>query len=129
MTIKYPSLHEIGIKNPEEIIRYSFQTNNDIDNLRIVYKRKQGSLLPSSKKFRFPRAKKMVAANSDSDKTTILDEISPFLHKVINELDQIVNQKHTQQQQKDIILDEIKRLDEEMTSRMSYIKSLVEDLK
>ena len=129
MSKEYPSLLELGIKNPEEITRYSFQTTNDIDSLRIVYKRKQGSLLPSSKKFRFPRSKKMVAADSDSDKTTILNEISPFLHKVITELDQVVNQQHTQKQQKEIIIDEINSLDEEVHARMAYIKSLVDDIK
>ena len=129
MSIKYPSLLELGIKNPEEITRYSFQTAKDIDSLRIVYKRKQGSLLPSSKKFRFPRFQKTVVADRDNDTTTTNNEISPFLNKVIAELDQIVDQQHTQKQQKEIIMDEINSLDEEVHARMAYIKSLVDDIK
>ena len=128
MPTKYPSLLEIGIKNPEEIIRYSFQTTNDTDSLRIVYKRKQGSLLPSSKKFKFPRSQKTVMANRDNDTTTTINEISPFLNKVIAELDQIVNLQHTQKQQKEIIMDEINSLDEEVHARMAYIKALVDKL-
>ena len=128
MAAKHPSLLEIGIKNPEEIIRYSLQSTNDVDNLRIVYKRKQGSLLPSSKKFRFNRLNRMVSADSDSDKTTIINEINPILDKVIAELDQIVNQQHTHAEQKEIISDEINRLDEEVTARIAYIKTLVEKL-
>ena len=128
MPTKYPSLLEIGIKNPEEITRYSFQTTNDTDSLRIVYKRKQGSLLPSSKKFKFPRSQKTVMANRDNDTTTTINEISPFLNKVIAELDQIVNLQHTQKQQKEIIMDEINSLDEEVHARMAYIKALVDKL-
>ena len=128
MATNYPSLLEIGIKNPEEIIRYSLQSKNDIDSLRIVYKRKQGSLLPSSKKFIFNRTKRMVSAESDSDKTKIIYQINPVLDKVISELDQVVNHQHTHEEQKEIIHDEINRLDQEVTSRIAYIKTLVEKL-
>lgn len=128
MSTKYPSLVEIGIKNPEEITRYSLQTINDIDFLRIVYERKQGSLLPSSKKFRFPRSKKMIVVDSGSNTTKTLNEISPFLNKVVTELEQLVNLQHTHEQEKEIILDEIQRFNEEAHSRMTYIKSLVEKL-
>ena len=128
MATNYPSLLEIGIKNPEEIIRYSLQSKNDIDSLRIVYKRKQGSLLPSSKKFIFNRIKRMVSAESDSDKTKIIYQINPILDKVISELDQVVNHQHTHEEQKEIIQDEINRLDQEVTSRIAYIKTLVDKL-
>jgi len=117
MTTKYPSLFEIGIKNPDEIIRYSVQSKNDIDSLRVIYKRQQGSLLPTSKKFIFNRKKRMVSADSDSDKT-----------KIIAELDQVVNQHHTHDEQKEIIQDEIDRLDQEVAARIAYIKTLVEKL-
>ena len=128
MTTKYPSLLEIGIKNPDEIIRYSVQSKNDIDSLRVIYKRQQGSLLPASKKFIFNRKKRMVSADSDSDKTKIIDEINPVLDKVIAELDQVVNQHHTHDEQKEIIQDEIDRLDQEVAARIAYIKTLVEKL-
>ena len=52
----YPALTEMGITNPQDIERYSLQTNNNVDVLRIVYKRKKGELLHSSKKFRFGRS-------------------------------------------------------------------------
>ena len=58
MPDKYPSLTEMGITSPEDISRYSLQKSNNVDILRIVYKRQKGSFLPTSKKFRFGRAKK-----------------------------------------------------------------------
>ena len=54
----YPALTEMGISDPEQIERYSLETNNNVDILRIIYKRKKGSLLHASKKFRFGRSKK-----------------------------------------------------------------------
>ena len=128
MTTKYPSLLDMGIKNPNEIARYSFQTLDNVDRLRVIYKRKQGSLLPSSKKFKFPRSKKTIVVDSGSNTTQTLNEISPFLQNVIAELDQVVNLKNSQAQQKEIILDEMQRLDDEVKSRMVYIKSLIEKL-
>ena len=46
MSANYPSLREMCIKNPEDITRYSLQNVNEVDILRVVYKRKKGSLLP-----------------------------------------------------------------------------------
>ena len=128
MSGNYPSLHEMGVKNPEEITRYSLHNVNDVDILRVVYKRQKGSLLPHSKKFRFARSKRMVVADGGTYTTEILSEISPFLNKVIDELHQVVELKHTHKEHKVIILDEISRLEEEVNTRMIYIKSLVDKL-
>ena len=128
MPHNYPSLKEMGIKNPKEITRYSLQNVNDVDILRVVYKRKKGSLLPHSKKFRFARSSRMVVADGGTNTTNILSEISPFLNKVIGELHQIVKLKHSHKDHKKIIIEEIKTLEEEVHSRMVYIKSLVDKL-
>jgi len=93
----------MGIKNPEEISRYSLQTLNNTDILRVVYKRQKGSLFPSSKKFKFPRTKRLVTSDYRGDSE--VTEISPFLIRVIDELHDIVEHKHTSQEQKEIILE------------------------
>lgn len=128
MAEKYPALTEMGITNPEDITRYSMQYINNIDVLRIVYKRKKGSLLPTSKKFRFGRSKKMVVTDSGLNKTEVLYEVSPFVSKVTDELHKIVELKHSQSKQKEIILDEIHRLEEETNTRITYLKELVSKL-
>ena len=128
MAVKYPALTEMGITSPEDISRYSLQYINNTDVLRIVYKRKKGSLLPTSKKFRFGRAQKMVVTDSGTQKTKNIFEISPFLSKVTDELHKIVEQKHSRSHQKEIILDEIHRLEEETNCRISYLKDLVDKL-
>jgi len=121
----YPALTEMGITNVEDIERYSLQTNNNIDVLRIVYKRKKGELLHSSKKFRFGRAQKMVVTDAGQNKTAVVHEISPFVIKVTDELRSLVSTKHTRDEQMDIINDELKRLAEETNTRIAYIKTLV----
>jgi hypothetical protein len=121
----YPGLTEMGISNPQNIERYSLQTNNNVDILRIVYKRKKGELLHSSKKFRFGRAQKMVITDAGQNKTAVVHEISPFVIKVTDELRQIVKTKHSREDQMAIIVDELNRLSEETNTRIAYINALV----
>lgn len=124
----YPALTEMGVNNPENIERYSLQTVKNVDILRIVYKRKKGSLLHTSKKFRFGRAQRMVVVDGGSQKTEIIHEVSPFVIKVTDELRALVKTKHSRVEQKDIILDELRRLEEETNTRIAYLKGLIEKL-
>ncbi len=124
----YPALTEMGITDPEHIERYSLETNNNVDILRIIYKRKKGSLLHASKKFRFGRAKKMVVTDGGSQTTELIYEISPFVIKVTNELRQIVKAKHSRQEYKKIIAQELHRLEEETNTRIAYLTRLLEKL-
>ena len=129
MSDKYPTLTQMGITNPEEISRYSMQkTDYNFDVLRIVYKRAKGSLLPSSKKFKFPRSMKVIEQDGGNRKSETITEISPTLSKAIMELHKIVNNKHSREEQKEIIADEIQRLEEEMKTRITYLKSLISNL-
>ena len=121
----YPALTEMGITNLNDIERYSLQTNNNVDVLRIVYKRKKGELLHSSKKFRFGRAQKMVVTDAGQNKTAVVHEISPFVIKVTDELRRLVNQKFTREEQMAIVNEELNRLAEETNTRIAYIRSLV----
>lgn len=121
----YPALTEMGITNPEEIERYSLQTVNNVDILRIIYKRKKGTFRASSKKYRFGRAQKMVVSDGGKNKTELVHEISPFVIKATDELRQIVKGKHSREDQIALIMDEITRLEEETHSRLAYLKTLV----
>ena len=121
----YPALTEMGITNPEEIERYSLQTVNNIDILRIIYKRKKGTFRASSKKYRFGRAQKMVVSDGGKNKTELVHEISPFVIKATDELRQIVKGKHSREDQIALIMEEITRLEEETHSRLAYLKTLV----
>jgi len=125
---RFPTLTEMGINNPGEIERYSLNTTNNIDVLRIVYKRQKGSLLPTSKRFEFGRASKTVVADSGTQKTEIVHEISPFLRKAMKELDGIIGAKKSSIKQAKLVKQELQRLHQDMASRLTYIESLIDEM-
>ena len=124
----FPTLTEMGINNPGEIERYSLNTTNNIDVLRIVYKRHKGSFLPTSKRFEFGRASKTVVADSGTQKTEIVHVISPFLQKAMKELDSIISAKRSNIEQAKLVKQELQRLHQDMASRLTYIESLIDEL-
>jgi hypothetical protein len=130
--LEYKTLKEMKIKRPTQIDRYSVQTieHPDVhtDVLRVVYKRKKGSLLPESQRFRFPRIKKTEMQDSGTRKMDIRWEVSPFLQKAVSELDQILTTKLTKEENIKLILDEMRRLEEDAAHRIDYIRSLVQSI-
>ena len=128
----YKTLREMKVKRPDQIDRYSVQTlehaNEHTDVLRIVYKRKKGSLLPESKRFRFPRIKKTEMQDSGTRQMDIRWEVSPFLQKAVSELDQILETEISEQRRREIIIDELRQLEEDAAHRIDYIRSLVESI-
>ena len=129
---EYTTLREMKIKRPTQIDRYSVQTieHPDVhtDVLRIVYKRKKGSLLPESQRFRFPRIKKTEMQDSGTRKIDIRWEVSPFLQKAVSELDQLLTTELSKEENIKLILEEMRRLEEDAAHRIDYIRSLVESI-
>ena len=124
----YPTLHEMGISSPETIDRYSLQTINNMDILRIVYKKHKGSILPDSKRFRFPRTEKLHPGDGKGRENEFYYEVSPVVQKAMVELDKIVQTKRERSHQLELIKEEIQRLQEEASTRIDYISSLVAEL-
>ena len=125
---KYKTLTEMGINNPGEVERYSLNTTNNIDVLRIIYKRKKGSFLPTSKRFEFGRSEKIIVSDSGSGRTENLHVISPFLQKAMNELDSIIITKKSTIEHAKLVKQELQRLHQDMTSRLVYIESLIDEM-
>ena len=130
--LEYKTLKEMKIKRPTQIDRYSVQTvehpDEHTDVLRIVYKRKKGSFLPESQRFRFPRIKKTSVEDSGTRKMNIRWEVSPFLQKAISELDEIISTELSRKETIKLILDEMRRLEEDAALRIDYIRSLVNEI-
>ena len=128
----YETLREMKIKRPTQIDRYSVQTieHSDVhtDVLRIVFKRKKGSLLPESQRFRFPRIKKTAMQDSGTRKINIRWEVSPFLQKAVSELNQILTTTLSKEENIKLILEEMRRLEDDAAHRIDYIRSLVESI-
>ena len=124
----YPTLNEMGINNPGEIDRYSHQFVGNVDILRVVYKRKKGSLLASSRRYRFNRSDELILAEGDSRGAQVRHNISPILRKALSELDSVVNTRSNTLPVREIIRDELKRMKEDNEARYAYIESLLKEL-
>lgn len=93
---KYPALAEMGIIRFHEISHYTLgQNSGSEDVLRIKYARAKGSLLPSSRKYKFGRSMKTVIADGGTARMEHTYEISPFLLKAVSELDSLVTLKES----------------------------------
>ncbi len=120
------TLTEMGVTNPDDIARYTIYTVQDADVLRIIYAREKGSLLPVSKTFKFPRVKKSVMVDSGTRKTQVLFERNPIFENALTEIEAILEKQKNKDALNQVLADEILQLEAEMTSRIDYIKSLLE---
>ena len=125
----YATLKDMGVQNPDEIDRYTHYASEHTDHLRIVYRRHKGSLLPESRKYKFPRSKKTVMVDSGTRQTEIIFESSQYLKNALTELDTIVSKHESVEAIKAVLNEEVIHLEEEVAERIAHIKSLVESIK
>lgn len=125
----FPALSEMGVKGFSEIKRYSvMQDQKDRDVLRISYKRKKGSMLPKRKTFRFGRSSKMVNDSTAPSGHIEIYEISPFLQKVMLELDSIIGTSISDKDKIETLISQVNQLEKEAMFITSEMKSILKDL-
>jgi len=125
----YPALSEMGVKGFTEIRRYTvIQDQKDRDILRISYKRKKGSMLPKRKTFRFGRSAKMINDSSAPNGHIEIYEISPFLQKVMLELDSIIGTSHSDKDKIEALLRQVEQLEQETKFITSEMRAILKDL-
>ena len=124
----YPQLARMGIHNPEQIENYMVNGIATYDVLRVVHARKKGSLLPSSRSYKFPRIQREIPATGSDDETTTVMETSPSLRSAVAELKDLLDAKTKKQNLKNVLLEEITLLEEDIALRSKYIKALAERL-
>ena len=126
----FPALSEMDISRFDEISHYTLrQDRKDRDVLRIYYKRKKGSFLPDRKTFRFGRAAKMIAEDSAPNGSIEVFEISPHVLKVTAELDSIVKQHHSGEDQLKLLLRRVDQLETEVQGATEEIRAIIKSLK
>lgn len=126
----YPSLSEMGICCFDEISHYTMhQHRKDRDILKISYKRKKGSFLPQRKTFKFGRSAKMFEDKEAPNGTREVFEISPFLQKVVGELDSLVNKQHAESDKIEMLLNRVNHLEDDVRSATNEIRSILNTLK
>jgi hypothetical protein len=124
----YPKLTEMGIKHPEEIEKFAVYTVGNTDVLRIIYDRKKGSLLPVSRRYKFPQVKESVMVDSGTRRTEVLFKSTPAFREALHELEQLKLARDKGLDLAAMISDELKHLEEDIALRTQYIQSLVDKL-
>jgi len=124
----FATLKEMGVSSPEEITGYSLRSEGLSDILKIFYKRKKGSFLPTSRKYKFGRAANTVRIDGGKQQYEETYIISPFLQKAIAELDSIVNQSKAEIDCKETLLTELDHLEKIMSNKLNSIRERVKEL-
>ncbi len=124
----YPRLSEMGIKNPQEIEKFAVYTVNHTDILHVIYDRKKGSLLPVSRRYKFPQEKKSVLVDSGTRQTEVVYESVGAFREALHELEQLKRQREQGADFKSLIREELRLLDEDIALRLEYINRLVDKL-
>ncbi len=122
----YPALLSLGINRPHEISSYTLSSSNDVDILRIRYTRQKGSLLPTSKKFKFPR--RPIPGIHPQPGQSMMTEISPALEEALEELSQLLSKDLTFKDRKTELLRELDEFEEYVRLQVSEFKAEIEKL-
>lgn len=123
--MSYPALKNLGINRPHEISNYTLSTTNDVDTLRIRYTRQKGSLLPTARKYKFPRRPMPGVQQVDGQMQT---EISPALEEALHELSQLLNTQEATSDRKAELLEELADFENYVSTRIAEFKSEIEKL-
>jgi len=124
----YPRLDEMGVKNPDQIEKFAIYTVEHTDILQITYDRKKGSLLPVSRRYKFPQQKKSVLVDSGTRQTEVVYESTGAFREALHELEQLKVKRAKGQDVAALIKDEIRLLEEDISLRIQYIKALADKL-
>ncbi|NNF68001.1 MAG: DUF3461 family protein [Gammaproteobacteria bacterium] len=126
---KYPKLKEMGVNHPQHIVKYSVNSVDFVDVLRIVYKRPKGSVLPETRTYKFPRLQKSPIGNDGKQKGAMVMDSDPCLRAAVEELKTILAERQEASTMADLILEELRLLEEDIDLRSNYIKDLVRKIK
>lgn len=124
--MSYPALKNLGINRPHEISSYTLSSTNDIDTLRIRYTRQKGSLLPASKKFKFPR--RPMPGVQVVPGESVMTEISPALEAALGELSHLLSETASLADKKTELLHDIDEFEEYVRVRLAEFKAEIEKL-
>ncbi|AUX73573.1 DUF3461 family protein [Erwinia pyrifoliae] len=124
----YDNLKGLGIASPEDIDRYSLRQEASHDILKIYFRKDKGEFFAKSVKFKYPRQRKTVVADNTSQGYKEVQEISPNLRYVIDELDQICQQDRIEVDLKRKILDDLHHLQSVVSNKIAEIESDLEKL-
>ena len=119
----YPQLTEMGVLHPEQIDRYMVNSISNLDVLRIIYRRRKGSLLPVSRTYEFPRVQREMTDRAGETQSVM--ETDPTLRAAVTELKQLLQATEDKRSLAESIDEELRQLEEEIAMRCESIRELV----
>ncbi len=122
----YPALKNLGINRPHEISGYTLSTEGDMDTLRIRYARHKGSLLPTSKRFKFPRRPMPCVHVAPGEPE--MTEISPALEEALEELSSLLSEEKAEADKKAELLKEIDEFENFICTQLAEFRVEIEKL-
>lgn len=120
-----PHLKSIGIKNTEDIKRYSLRQEGERDILKIYFKKNGRELLARSSKFKFQRQQKRVSGGYQGDNFTNMSEINPTLRSIIGELDSLAISANKEKEVKEQLLDDLKHLEIVVSNKIKEMEDKI----
>ncbi len=121
----YPRLAEMGVVSFDQIAGYTVNSLDLKDFLRIDFDRPEGSFLPCSRTYDFPRVQKKASSKSGE---TVVMETNPALRDALAELKTIVGVRESKKGSAACILEELQRLEDETSAHAARIRDLIEKL-
>jgi hypothetical protein len=126
---KYPRLKAMGIQHPQQIDGYTISSVDYVDHLWITYTRPEGSLLPTSRSYRFPRVQKSLSAGQEKQPANVVLETDEVFREAVAELRELMAAKSQKQTAAEELLSAINALEEDINARTAALKKLAEKLK
>ena len=123
-----PHLKAIGVRNPEDIKRYSLRQEGEKDILKIYFRKSGMELLPRSSKFKFQRQQKRVSGGYQGENHTNLPEINPSLRSIIKELDDLALHANSDKAIKEQLLTDLKHLEAVVSNKIKEMEHKIERL-
>ena len=124
----YPRLTDMGIVSFDQIIGYTVNSLDLKDFLRIDFERPEGSFLPCSRTYDFPRVQKKAAVKSEDSNEAVVMETNPALREALEELKIIIGVREEKRGIAECILEELQRLEDETRSHSARLREMIERL-
>ena len=123
-----PHLKAIGVRNIEDIKRYSLRQEGEKDILKIYFRKSGHEILPRSSKFKFHRQQKRVSGGYQGENYTNLSEINPSLRNIIKELDDLALHTNSEKEIKQQLLDDLRHLESVVSNKIKEMEHKIERL-
>ena len=126
MTIKTPSLTQMGVLNPGQIAGYTtIHLTEDMDVLKIDYRREKNSFLPKHRRYEFKRISRPMPGGELKGEEAIRYDISPILAKAIVEMDALLANNKQATVTKNSLQRELAELNSDMNERIKHLSRMI----